>query len=409
MGNLNRTPISNRLHIAIFGRRNAGKSSLINAITNQELAIVSDKPGTTTDPIYKSMEISKLGPVVIIDTAGIDDIGDLGLLRVGKSKEIIRKTDISLIVFDIENGISKYEEDIILEFKANNIPYILVGNKIDKNSKIDTIQETLKNSKENYIFISAKNNVNIDELKELIIEKSPKEEKETSILGDLIDEGDTVILVTPIDNSAPKGRLILPQVQTIRDIIDNNGIVNICKEENLEKTLNNLKVKPKLVITDSQIFETVSKLVPEDIFLTSFSILFARYKGDLEELTKGAKILKSLKSGDRVLMSEACTHHSQEDDIGRVKIPNWIREKINRDIEFTHCSGRDYPKDIDKYKLVVHCGGCMLNKKEMVTRIKESVEKNTPIVNYGIAIATLHNILDRALKPFEKIYSEWIK
>lgn len=409
MSELNKTPTSNRLHIAIFGRRNAGKSSLINAITNQELAIVSDYAGTTTDPVYKAMEILPIGPVVIIDTAGIDDEGELGELRVKKTKDVIKKTDIAIIVFDLKDGISEFENNIKDDLEKNNTPFIFVGNKLDISENNTKIEENMKKNGFKYIFVSAKNKINIEELKKIIINESPTNFEEPTIVGDLINPGESIVLVIPIDTGMPKGRIILPQVQTIRDILDNDGIIHICKERELRWTLESLKKKPKLVITDSQAFGKVSADTPEDIMLTSFSILFARYKGDLLKLVRGAKALRDLKKGDKILIAESCTHHQQPDDIGRVKIPRWIREHIESEVEFQFCSGRDYPEDIKKYKLVIHCAGCMLNKKEMIDRIEASEYNGIPIVNYGVTIAYIHGILDRALKPFPEVYYEWIE
>lgn len=408
MSELNKTPNANRLHIAIFGKRNMGKSTLINAITNQNLAIVSDFAGTTTDPVYKAMEILPIGPVVLIDTAGIDDIGDLGELRVQKTMDVIKKTDIALLVVD-SKGFTYFDINIINKLKENRTNFIVVLNKSDLNEHNGDFLEELKN--EDYIFsqISAKEKAGIEELKNLIIKHSPTTFEQPSILGDLIGPGDHVVLVTPIDTGMPKGRLILPQVQTIRDLLDNDAIIHISKEKELRYLLDSLKVKPKLVITDSQVFSSVSADTPEDILLTSFSILFAKYKGDLFKLVEGAKALKNLKGGDKVLIAEACTHHAQPDDIGTVKIPRWIKSHINNDIIFEFTSGRDYPDNLNDYKLVIHCGGCTLNRKEMLGRIDASIEKGTPIINYGLCIAFLHGIFDRALKPFPEVYYEWIE
>ena len=408
MSELNKTPNANRLHIAIFGKRNMGKSTLINAITNQNLAIVSDYAGTTTDPVYKAMEILPIGPVVLIDTAGIDDEGHLGELRVEKTMEVIKKTDIALLVVD-SKGFTYFDINIINKLKETNTSFIVVLNKSDLGGSNGEFLEELKT--EGYIFTqtSAKEKIGIEELKTLIIKHSPTEFEQVSILGDLIGPGDHVVLVTPIDTGMPKGRLILPQVQTIRDILDNDAIIHISKEKELRYLLDSLRVKPKLVITDSQVFSSVSADTPEDIPLTSFSILFAKYKGDLFKLVEGAKALKNLKAGDKVLIAEACTHHAQPDDIGTVKIPRWIKNHINSDIIFEFVSGRDYPDNLSEYKLVIHCGGCTLNRKEMLNRIDSSIEKGTPIINYGLCIAYLHGIFDRALKPFPEVYFEWME
>ena len=407
MSELNKTPNANRLHIAIFGKRNMGKSTLINAITNQNIAIVSDYAGTTTDPVYKAMEILPIGPVVLIDTAGFDDEGSLGELRIEKTLEVIKKTDIALLVVD-SKGFSYFDVNIINKLKETNTPFIVVLNKSDLNDSNCIFLEELKT--EDYIFtqVSAKEKIRIEELKNLIIKHSPKSFEQPSILGELINPGDHVVLVTPIDTGMPKGRLILPQVQMIRDILDNDAIVHQCKEKELRYLLDTLKIKPKLVITDSQVFSSVSADTPEDIALTSFSILFAKYKGDLFKLVEGAKALKNLKAGDKVLIAEACTHHAQPDDIGTVKIPRWIKSHINSDIIFEFTSGRDYPDNLHEYKLVIHCGACTLNRKEMLNRIESSLEKGTPIINYGLCIAYLHGIFERALKPFREVYYEWI-
>ena len=407
MSELNKTPNANRLHIAIFGKRNMGKSTLINAITNQNIAIVSDYAGTTTDPVYKAMEILPIGPVVLIDTAGFDDEGALGELRIEKTLEVIKKTDIALLVVD-SKGFSYFDVNIINKLKETNTPFIVVLNKSDLNDSNCIFLEELKT--EDYIFtqVSAKEKIRIEELKNLIIKHSPKSFEQPSILGELINPGDHVVLVTPIDTGMPKGRLILPQVQMIRDILDNDAIVHQCKEKELRYLLDSLKIKPKLVITDSQVFSSVSADTPEDIALTSFSILFAKYKGDLFKLVEGAKALKNLKAGDKVLIAEACTHHAQPDDIRTVKIPRWIKSHINSDIIFEFTSGRDYPDNLHEYKLVIHCGACTLNRKEMLNRIESSLEKGTPIINYGLCIAYLHGIFERALKPFPEVYYEWI-
>lgn len=404
---LNNTPNSNRLHIAIFGRRNAGKSSLINAITKQNLAITSDYAGTTTDPVYKAMEILPIGPVVLIDTAGIDDSGELGELRINKSMEVIKKTDIAIIVIG-EEGLSHFETNIIDILNKSSTPFIIAINKIDIFAPDKEYLNKIESQNYPSVLISATNKTNIKELKELIIKHSPNNFEQESIVGSLLSPGDHVILVTPIDSGMPKGRLILPQVQTIRDILDNDCITTVTKERELRQTLSLLRSKPKLVITDSQAFMKVSADTPDDIQLTSFSILFAKYKGDLLKLVQGAKILKNVKAGDKILIAEACTHHQQPDDIGKVKIPRWIRQHIEPKVEFDFCNGRDYPDNITDYKLVIHCGGCMLNRKEMISRIEASEIKGVPIINYGVAIAYIHGILDRALKPFPEVYYDWI-
>ncbi len=408
MSTLNQTPTANRLHIAIFGKRNTGKSSLINAITNQQTAIVSDQAGTTTDPVYKAMEILPIGPVVMIDTAGIDDSGELGELRIKKSHEVIQKTDIALVVITAAGGMSAFDEDIISRLKGNGTEFIIVINKIDEAAPEAELIRHLNDNDYKYALVSALKREGISELKELIIKNSPKSFEQPSIIGDLLKPGDTVVLVIPIDTGMPKGRLILPQVQTMRDILDSDALAYIVKERELRWALSNLKQKPKIVVTDSQAFMKVAADTPPDILLTSFSILFARYKGDLMKLVKGAKALKKLKPGDRVLVSEACTHHQQPDDIGRVKIPRWIRQHIEEKVEFDFCSGRDYPENAADYKLIIHCAGCVLNRKEMLNRIEAAELNGVPIINYGVTIACIHGVLDRALKPFEEVYHEWM-
>lgn len=405
---LNSTPRSNRVHIALFGRRNAGKSSVINAITNQEIAIVSDVLGTTTDPVYKSMEILPIGPVVIIDTAGLDDIGELGELRKKKSIDVLNKTDIALVVVDAEVGVDEYDSFIISKIKDKNIPVILVLNKTDR---IELDGEKIKKIKAEFnvpvILVSALTKKGIDQLKNAIIKVLPESEDKFKIVGDLINPGDFVVLVTPIDKAAPKGRLILPQQQTIRDILESDAMAVVTKEYELKETLQNLGKKPKLVITDSQAFLKVAADTPKDILMTSFSILFARHKGDLVELVKGAKKIEKLNDGDIVLVSEACTHHRQADDIGRVKIPRWIRQITGKKIEFEFTSGTQFPEDLSKYSLIVHCGACMLNKVAMDYRISTAKELGVPIVNYGVLIAYVQGILERALIPFPLAKMVW--
>ncbi|TYQ12689.1 UNVERIFIED_CONTAM: [FeFe] hydrogenase H-cluster maturation GTPase HydF [Acetivibrio alkalicellulosi] len=398
---MNTTPISNRLHIAIFGRRNAGKSSLINALTGQQIAVVSNVPGTTTDPVYKTMELLPIGPVVIIDTAGLDDSGDLGNLRIEKAHEVLRKSNIAILVISATEGITEFEKDFAAMLKKREIPLVGVINKCDIKDVLQSdVMEYSKILGIPFVKTSAGTGEGIDSVKNLIIDNAKYDKSEISLIGDLIKPGDTVVLVTPIDKSAPKGRLILPQQQTIRDIIDNDAIAIVTKEHELKHTLDNLKVKPSLVITDSQAFLKVSADTPSDVPLTSFSILFARQKGDLAELVKGIKKIQELKQGSKVLIVEGCTHHRQADDIGKVKIPRWIRQICGYDINFEWASGAHFPKDINGYDLIVHCGGCMINRKEMQFRIESSKESNVFITNYGVLIAYTHGILNRALKPF---------
>lgn len=389
---LNSTPSAERVHIGFFGRRNAGKSSIVNAVTNQEIAVVSDVKGTTTDPVYKAMELLPMGPVMIIDTPGIDDTGELGEKRVEKTRDVLRKTDVAVLVIDASEGIGESDNDLIALFKERNLNYIIAYNKSDLAEK--------ENLSENEILVSAKEKKNIEELKEKIAKLAKSEENNKKIVGDLLEKGDFVVLVVPIDSSAPKGRLILPQQQTIRDILEAGAVSIVTKDTELRETLENLGKKPKLVITDSQAFGRVSKDTPEDIDLTSFSILFARYKGDLYEAVMGARAIDDLKDGDTVLISEGCTHHRQCEDIGTVKIPNWLKEYTKKDIKIKTTSGTEFPEDLSEFKLVIHCGGCTLNEREMKYRINYCRENGVPITNYGIAISYMKGILERSIKMF---------
>lgn len=402
--NLNDTPKAVRIHIALLGKRNSGKSSIINAITNQEASIVSDIKGTTTDPVYKAIEILPLGPCVLIDTAGIDDDSTLGKERIKKTKEVLNKTDIALYIVDSNIGITDIDKKTISKIKEKSIPLVLIFNKID-------ILRDDSNCKNGFdvpsVKISALKRKGIDELKNEIIKSLPEDEDKFRIVGDLINPGDIAVLVVPIDKAAPKGRLILPQQQTIRDILESDASAVVTKEYELKDTLSNLSKKPKIVITDSQVFLKVAADTPKDILMTSFSILFARYKGDLLELIKGAKAIKRLKDGDKVLIAEACTHHRQSDDIGTVKIPRWLRERTGKDIKFEFSSGTSFTEEIKKYSLIVHCGGCMLNRNGMLRRIKTAQYYKVPIINYGILIAYVHGILDRALEPFPLAKMIW--
>jgi len=401
---LNQTPRGSRLHIAIFGRRNAGKSSLINALTNQNIAIVSDTPGTTTDPVYKSMEILPIGPVVLIDTAGIDDIGKLGALRIEKTFAVLAKTDLLLLVIDPSTGIGTHEKDVVNLAREKKVPVIGVLNKIDLYPEVSA-EEISALINVPVIQVSALNHKGIYELKMAMIKSAPKDWTSPTILGDIISSGDIVVLVTPIDLAAPKGRLILPQVQTIRDILDNDAMALVVKERELKTALANLKDKPKLVVTDSQAFLKVAADTPNDVLMTSFSILFARYKGNLTTLIEGANAIKNLVPGDRVLVAEACTHHRVEDDIGTVKIPRWLNQIVGGPLDFKWTSGIELPPDLNDYKLVIHCGACMINRKEMLHRIATSEQSGVPIVNYGVLIAYVLGILKRALAPFpEAVY-----
>ena len=388
---LNETPLANRIHIGIFGKRNAGKSSIINAMTGQNLAIVSDVAGTTTDPVLKAMELLPLGPVVMIDTPGLDDVGELGLMRVQKAYQILNKTDIALIVVDGTVGITAEDEKIIERIRSKQIPYLIVKNKMDLCERAE--------EEENTIFVSAATGKNIYELKELIGKLAPKEEESRKIVSDILQTNDFVVLVVPIDSAAPKGRLILPQQQTIRDVLEAGAAAIVTRDNELTETLQNLGKKPRLVITDSQVFRTVSGIVPDDVELTSFSILMARYKGDLEINVKGARALEHLKDGDKVLISEGCTHHRQCEDIGTVKLPRWIQEYTGKNLEFQFTSGTEFPIDLSEYALIVHCGGCTLNEREMKYRLKCAEDQNIPMTNYGICIAYLNGILERSIRP----------
>lgn len=390
---LNEVGSGERLHIGFFGMRNAGKSSLVNAFTGQSLSVVSDVKGTTTDPVKKAMELLPLGPVLIIDTPGIDDEGELGKLRVQKAREILSKTDVAVLVCDALKDFSGYDERLIEIFKEKNIPYVIAFNKSDLLSE-------KKESDGNKVYVSALTGEGVDLLKNTVASISKVKEEKRYIVSDLISEGDVVVLVTPIDESAPKGRLILPQQQTIRDILDKGAVAVTTQVFTLTKTLSSLKEKPRMVITDSQAFGEVSKLVPDNIPLTSFSILFARYKGELKSLIEGAAALDNLSDGDKVLISEGCTHHRQCGDIGTVKMPAWIKKHTGKNITFDFTSGGEFPTDLSEYALVVHCGGCMLNEREMKSRQEKAESSAVPMVNYGMAIAHMNGILKRSLQVF---------
>ncbi len=401
---LNSTPSADRIHIGIFGKRNAGKSSVINAITGQNLAIVSDKKGTTTDPVLKAMELLPLGPVVMIDTPGLDDEGELGSLRIQKAYQILNKTDIAVLIVDASAGITREDLEILKRIQDKNIPCVVVFNKSDLLPSDDALS-VLSDSipKENCISVSTVTGENIYELKELIARQIPAENTEKRIVADLIRPGDFVILVVPIDSAAPKGRLILPQQQTIRDVLEAGAVSIVVRETELADTLAHLGTQPALVITDSQAFEKVSADVPREIPLTSFSILFARYKGNLKTAVHGAFTLDTLQDGDTVLISEGCTHHRQCEDIGTVKLPNWIRKYTGKEILFEFTSGTEFPTDLSKYQLIVHCGGCTLNEREMKYRLKCAEDQSIPMTNYGIAIAHMHGILKRSIEIFPSL------
>ncbi len=390
---LNQTPAANRTHIGILGRRNAGKSSLINAITNQNVSIVSEVLGTTTDPVYKAMELLPLGPVMIIDTPGLDDEGILGEMRIKKTNQVINKTDIAIIVVDNAAGKTQYEAELAKRLESKKIPYIIVYNKADIKSP--------NMLSENEIAVSAKTGENIDALKEMIAAKAHNKAPEFPIISDLINAGDKIILVVPIDESAPKGRIILPQQQTLREILDKNAMAFFCRPEKLKDLLDSLKTPPKMVVTDSQAFGEVSEIIPREIPLTSFSILFSRHKGELFHQLSSAKALDSLKDGDTVLISEGCTHHRQCNDIGTVKIPKLLEKYTGAKINFEFTGGGQFPEKLSKYKLIIHCGGCTLNEREMKYRIETAKDQGVPITNYGMTIAHVTGILDRSLEVFE--------
>ena len=401
---LNETVSAERIHIGFFGRRNAGKSSVANAVTGQSLSLVSDVKGTTTDPVKKAMELLPLGPVVIIDTPGIDDEGALGEMRVSRARQVLRYTDVAVLVVDFMEGCKAEDEELIGLFQERQLPYIIAYNKIDllldKPAKLTALCRNAEKEDSHAICVSAREGLGIRALKEKIAQAAGSAENQKRLVADLLQPEDLVVLVVPIDSAAPKGRLILPQQQTIRDILDAGAMAVVTREKELEATLAGLARKPKMVITDSQAFGYVSRLVPADIPLTSFSILMVRYKGDLEGAVHGAAQLDRLKDGDKVLISEGCTHHRQCDDIGTVKMPAWIRNYTGKEIQFDFTSGGQFPDDLSEYALVVHCGGCMLNEKEMQYRTRHAAESDVPMTNYGVAIAQIHGILARSLQPF---------
>lgn len=402
---MNQTPASERVHISFFGKRNAGKSSVINAVTGQDLAIVSSVMGTTTDPVYKTMELLPLGPVMVIDTPGIDDEGELGALRIRKSYQVLNKTDIAILVIDSTAGKGEEELELIHRFHKKGIPYLIVYNKIDLLST-EKIKDLAMSVRAGEVLVSASDGMNIQELKEKIAFLKPEDTHKYPLIQDLIDPLDLVILVVPIDKAAPKGRLILPQQQTIRDILERGALSLVVRDTELKSTLDHFLAQgvcPKLVVTDSQAFARVSKAVPENITLTSFSILFSRYKGELETQLKGIAALSSIEDGDRILIAEGCTHHRQCGDIGTCKMPEWIRNYTGKKPVFEFTSGTEFPDDVSSYKMVVHCGGCMLNEREMKYRIACCQDQGVPITNYGILIAQVTGILKRSLGPFPEM------
>ena len=388
---LNDTPAGNRIQIGFFGRRNAGKSSLVNAVTGQQLSVVSEYKGTTTDPVYKAMELLPLGPVMIIDTPGMDDEGELGELRIEKTKQVIRKIDIAILVVDGNIGLTSIEEEFVAMLKERQIPYIIAYNKADIVDEMDAQEEP-------GIWVSAVTKQGITELKERVAHLVKVEDSRFQIVGDLLHPLDFVVLVIPIDSAAPKGRLILPQQQVIRDILEAGAIPVVTRDTELQQTLNRLGVKPYMVITDSQAFKKVAACTPDDIYLTSFSILMARWKGFLSTAVQGVEALSQIEDGDKILIAEGCTHHRQCEDIGTVKLPQWIRTYTGREPEFVFCSGTEFPEDLHTFKLVVHCGGCMLNEKEMRYRMQSAVAQQIPFTNYGILIAHMNGILARSIE-----------
>ena len=403
---MNQTPMSERVHIGFFGRRNAGKSSVMNAVTGQDLAVVSDVKGTTTDPVYKSMELLPLGPVVMMDTPGIDDEGELGSLRVKKSYQVLNKTDVAVLVIDGSVGASPEDAAVLDRIRKKGIPFVTVINKKElmRPEAEAGVKDALMLEDSQLISVSAAEGDGICGLKEKIAEIARAEEPEKYLVRDLLEKGDVAVLVVPIDSAAPKGRLILPQQQTIRDILEAGAVSVVVREKELKEALSKLASKPKMVITDSQAFAQVAKDTPNDVLLTSFSILMARYKGNLEQAVRGVTALDHLKDGDTVLISEGCTHHRQCDDIGTVKIPRWIREYTGKEIRIETTSGTEFPDDLTKYKLIIHCGGCMLNEREMKYRLSCAEDQGVPMTNYGIMIAYVKGILKRSVQVFPEIY-----
>ncbi len=396
MSGMNQTPAGERVHIAFFGRRNAGKSSLVNAFTGQELAIVSEVKGTTTDPVYKAMELLPVGPVQIIDTPGIDDVGELGELRIRKTRQVLNKCDLAIVVADASAPLGKAEEELIALVQAKQIPYLLVWNKAD-------LLDTVPQGEKNVLWVSARTGLHLQELKEQAAALAMQREPAHPLVADLLSEGDTVVLVVPIDKAAPKGRLILPQQQTIRDILEAGASALVCRDTELAAVLDQMPAPPRLVITDSQVFACVNKVVPPSVPLTSFSILMARYKGDLSLAVAGAAAVNRLNDGDRVLIAEGCTHHRQCDDIGTVKLPRWIQEYTGTTPSFTFASGTEFPDDLSPYRLVVHCGACMLREQEVKYRLACCRAQGIPVTNYGILIAYLNGILPRTLALFPTV------
>ena len=393
---LNDTPSANRIHIGFFGCRNAGKSSVVNAITGQELAVVSDVLGTTTDPVQKAMELLPLGPVMIIDTPGFDDVGELGEKRIQKTKQILNRTDIAVLVVDAKKGFTATDKQLLALIQEKELPYLIIYNKSD-------LLEKIPKEEEHSIYISALEKIGIRECKEKLAHQIPTEAMTLQIVGDLLCPGDLAVLVIPIDSAAPKGRLILPQHQVIRDILEAGAAAVTVRNTELARTLQKLEGNVRMVITDSQAFEEVAAIVPKEIPLTSFSILMARFKGYLETAVKGIQAVDSLKDGDRILVSEGCTHHRQCEDIGTVKLPNWLLKYTGKDLKFEWSSGREFKEDLSPYAMVIHCGGCMLNEREVKYRMKCAVDQGIPFTNYGIAIAYMKGILQRSIEPIPNL------
>lgn len=394
-----KTPASNRLHIGIFGKRNTGKSSLINAVTGQDAAIVSEVAGTTTDPVYKAMEILPIGPCMLIDTAGIDDEGILGEERIKRTLVVLRKTDLGLIVVSPDTIIDNFEEELVKTFQKKKLPFLFVINKCELTG--NQAQDYLETNKFPFIKVSSKTKQGIQDLKIKIMEMAPGHWSPIPLIGDIISPKDVVILVCPIDSAMPQGRLILPQVQLMRDCLDNNAMALVTKETELLDCLKALKEKPRLVITDSQVFQDVRDMLPADMPLTSFSVVFARHKGDLNTYIRGVYVLEKLKDGDEILIAEACTHHVQPEDIGRTKIPTWLLNYTKKDLHYEVTAGGDFPEDLSRYKLIISCGGCMVNRREIMHRIEKAMGAQVAITNYGILMAYLSGILERVVTPFE--------
>jgi [FeFe] hydrogenase H-cluster maturation GTPase HydF len=409
MSSLNQTPAGSRLHISIFGRRNAGKSSLINALTNQSAAIVSSVPGTTTDPVAKAMEILPLGPVMLTDTAGLDDVGELGALRVEKSLRVIDRTDLAILVLDPTQAPAELEEDLLVRLRAKPCPVVVAITKADLPEDASAALAWAIAHQLPAARVSATTRTGIDDFKRLLITSAPSDALDLAVLDGLVRPGDCVVLVVPIDKAAPKGRLILPQVMTIRDVLDHDAFTLVVKERELKFALANLKTAPKLVVTDSQAVLKAAADTPEAIPFTTFSILMARLKGDLELLVRGVKAIERLTPGAKVLIAEACTHHRQADDIGKVQIPRWLRQQVGGDLDFSFSSGPDFPPDLEQYDLVIHCGGCMINRQEMLARGLRAEAVGVPMVNYGVFLSYTHGVLERALRPFPMAHLAYVE